>query len=810
MPQAGGSRACGILVSAHGVARRAVLDEPLQVGQFAIVGHEPQERGATIGIAEGNGTGGDRCELFVLAEGTTPAANDYAGHLVSQAVRSWTMLNLSLTGALIAIFGEAQRSAMEWNTRSITQHRVGLGLACLARQGDRVVLATRGPASIVHASDAALTVYEPEGEHAEPMNGLEPGQPQLTSLSLAPGDRVLLATTNVTDALGEDGLTQVLTRTLPEILPGLYRRITHLRDAAVLLIGMPDGGEALLPPQPTAAPLPETDEPAPSAEGPVIGGTATPTGNPGSAEFQSSLFVQEGPEASALEVARQRLREVDARSRVDTSLSEVTPMERPLEAPFLRHAVGDDGRAARPSSAADRAAAGGSFFRELTHVRQPAPSVGSHATDATPVSELAADRRMELAATTSVPTSGRLQTPPSAGAAVVRPRRSMGGGGRRNGGLEATVSGGFSPPAWSILVVAALILIAIVGWATLPGLFQDDTSTRLTELIAEAEGELATAGSVDQAGERREALTRARGILLEARTLEGGSALADLLLQQTERELAALDAIVAPSDIRAIADLRGFGEAPITVRQLVVSDANAYVLDSGGEQVISISLASGRKVTVYDIGEETPLAPAAITFADVSRPGGSALLIADAGGGLWAWSPTGFISEVEFARPAGLTITDLAFTEGSLYVLDAPAGTIYRFDASPGGFALAPTIAHQGADLMDARRLAVTDSALLTAAEDGTVRRYSGQLTLVLAQDGIDTPLGAAATPYPTGLANEIAILDASADRIVILGEDGTFARQYRHEDLANLTAFTMRNGFGYVISGEQLRRITF
>ncbi len=809
MPQAGEPRACGALARAHGVARRAALDEQLQVGQFAIVGHEPQERGATVGIAEGNGTGGDRCELFVLAEGTTPAANDYAGHLVSQAVRSWTVLNLSLTGALIAIYGEAQRSVMEWNTRSITQHRVGLGLACLARQGDRVVLATRGPASIAHASAAALTVYEPDGEHAEPMNGLEPGQPQLTPLTLAPGDRVLLATTNVTDALGEDGLTQVLTRSLPEILPGVYRRITHLRDAAVLLIGMPDRGEALLAPQPPA-PRPGAEEPAPAGEGPIIGGEAPPWSRPGSSDFQSSLFVEDGPEASALEVARRRLREVDARSRVDASLSEVAPMERPQEAPFLRRAVGDDGRAARPPSAADRAAAGGSFFRELSHVRQPPPSVSSHATDATPVSELAADRRVELASAASVPTSGQLQTPPPAGGAVVRARRSMGGGGRRNGGLVETAGGGFSPPAWSILLVAALILVAIVGWATLPGLFQDDASTRLSQLIAEAERDLATAGAVDLAAQRREALTRARGALLEARSLEGGGALAEPLLQQTMRELAALDAIVAPSDIRAIADLRGFGEAPIAVRQLVVSDANAYVLDSGGAQVISVSLSTGRKVTVYATGEATPLAPAAITFADVSRPGGSALLIADEGGGLWAWSPTGFISEVEFARPAGLTITDLAFTEGSLYVLDAPAGTIYRFDASPGGFALAPTVAHQGTDLVNARRLSVTGSALLTADEDGTVRRFSGELTLVLAQDGIDTPLAAAATPYPMGLANEIAILDTSADRIVILGQDGTFARQYRHEDLANLSAFTMRNGFGYVISGEQLRRITF
>ena len=99
---------------------------------------------------------------------------------------------------------------------------------------------------------------------------------------------------------------------------------------------------------------------------------------------------------------------------------------------------------------------------------------------------------------------------------------------------------------------------------------------------------------------------------------------------------------------------------------------------------------------------------------------------------------------------------------------------------------------------------------VFTASEDGGVRRYSDALTLVLAQAGIDKPLSAAATPHPLGVANEIALLDASADRIVILGQDGTFARQYRHEDLENLAAFTVRSGYGYVISGEQLRRVTF
>ncbi len=790
----------GFLARRAGALREEALNDALQIGQFAIVAHEPQERGATIGIAEGNGTGAERCELFALAEGTTPAAHEYAGHLISQAERTWKTLNLSLTGALIAIYGEAQRSLMDWNTRSVSQHRVGLGLGCLARQGDRIVLASRGPASILHASGDTVTLHEPDDEHAEPMNGLEPGQPQLTSLSLAAGDRVLLVTTNITESLSEEALGDILGRSLPEVLPNLYRRITHLRDAAVLLVGVPEAGEEALPPPAPARTL------EPEDEGPVIGGEAPAGGS--APDFQPSLFVESSPEATALDLARRRLEDVDARSRVDTELTQTPPLAAAQELPPLRRAVGDEG--AVPPHPASRGDEGASFFRQVAHVRQaPAPPVASHHTGVAPVSQLAADRRLQLSTTTRVPISGSLAAGPRTGSAVVRARRSMGGG-MRTGGRTETAGGGFSPPAWLVALAAILILTGVVTWAVLPGLLESDEATRLSQLIDEAERELATANALNQPGLRRVALTRARGILLEASALAGGASLAEPLLHQAERELAALDAIVTPAQIRTFADLRGFGEAPVTARQLVVTGSHAYLLDSAGKQVISINLSTGKKATVFASREETPLAPAAITYADVSRPGGSALLIVDEGGGLWTWSDAGWAAEIEFARPEGLTITDLYFTEGLLYVLDAPGEMVYSFAAGPSGFGLDPVAALQGPELANARRIMVDGGVFLTADADGSIRRYSGDLMLSLAQSGIDTPLLAAATPYTTGLANEIAILDASADRIVILAEDGTFARQYRHAELENLSAFTMRGGYGWVVSGEQLRRITF
>ena len=53
-------------------------------------------------------------------------------------------------------------------------------------------------------------------------------------------------------------------------------------------------------------------------------------------------------------------------------------------------------------------------------------------------------------------------------------------------------------------------------------------------------------------------------------------------------------------------------------------------------------------------------------------------------------------------------------------------------------------------------------------------------------------------------------MVDASNDRIVVLRRDGSFDRQYQSKDFADLGAFTMHDGVGYVFSGGKLRRVTF
>ena len=776
-----------------------------------------------------------------MAEGTTPAGNDFAGHVISQVTRRWKTLDLSLTGALAQIYGEAQRALQEWNSTSISQHQVGISLSCVGRQGDRVVIAARGPATTLHLTGSSVTRYEPDDEHAALMYGAGQAPPQLTRLHFGAGDRVLLVTTNVISELDDELLDGILALPLADVLPDLYRRVAHLRDATALLLVAP-GADEEIGAEPVA---PAADEPMIGAAEPTtVGSGRAPAAPPEELNFQPSLFI-DGGVGTSLERARQQLLAIDARPRIAGAVPAANaPTVRPL-----RRVAGDDVFAAptppttawTPTPAETRegaaerwhqpradaepprtprisaaptpgAARTGSFTRELARPREFTAPTPSAPADAPLVSELAAGRRAQVTGLSGSPYAEGIVTEagkPNPTDSLVRMRDDIGGGRWRGGGARSRRGTDGLPPTWFIVVIGLGLLIGLAGWVVLPRVLDSDTDTRLAQLIDEAEREIATANAVVDPGAQRDSLTRARGILLEAGALEGGAELSEPRLNEVAGAIADLDAIVAPLAIEVIADLGEFGDTPVAAERLAIGATHAYVLDVASERVLATDLATGETTTILPAAEGTAITPTVIAYAEAVELGGSTLLIADSSQALWAYRAGSGLAPLGFAAPNGLTITDLAFLDGQLYVLDAPQAVIFRFAAEPGGFRSEPVIALAAPALSTAQRLMV-DGEIFTADGDGTVRRFSGELTLELSQAGIDEPLQAAATPRALEFANEIAVLDAAADRIIVLGRDGTFLRQYRHDDLANLTAFATRGEFGYVFSGEQLRRITF
>jgi hypothetical protein len=797
---------------------RGILTEPLQVGQFAIVDYEPVDRGPNAGIFHGRGPAGDRAELYIVAEGTTPAGESFAGHVVSAVGQSWGSHDMSLTGSLRRVFQEAERNLRDWNQKSIAQHRVSIGLACLGRRGPQAVVAQAGPSAVFHLHRGQLRAYFADEEHGRPIGIGGRAEPQLTRITMAPGDRLLLLSTAALGQLDDELIAGILALPPEQILPDLYQRVRELRNLTALLVVDPSAG---------AAALEAGDEM-------VIDATAPPPGVFDEPEtFQASLFIEDDG-AQAVAAARQRLLDTSRQARVRVLAA---PEEAQEEIP-LQRAAGDAALARLTQQRRARMAAtwpaldpGGrpiprsprqpepeatsrprprneSFSRGL--VRSQAPV---NAPTPPPSAPLAEDIARDLRGRTTAPAAatgiiaGEAAMSVGNGGSLVRKRNAMNGRWKGNGSINrrGPVIGSNQPPTWLIAGLGAGLLLILVGALTVPGMLESDQSARHAELVGQAGQKFAQAQVMVDPGERRAALAQAQALLLEARDA-GSSSEMERLMQEVGSALTQMDAIAAPASVRTIASLSQFGAKPVTVARMAIAGRAAYLLDSNSSQVIAVALDSGEARAVFaearEAGHSRPIAIAA-----AGEPG--ALLIADSQRHLWLYSPAADLREVPFAAPQGLTITDMATAGSQLFILDAGQSALYRFTAGENGYSL-PVKVLETPDLAAARRLLVDGEEIVTVDANGTMRWFSGQAAYILSQGGIDEPLAAAEAPVLFGANGDIALVDPRKNRVVVFNREGTFIRQFRHKDFEGIAALATRDGVGYVFSGGALREVSW
>jgi hypothetical protein len=833
------------------------LTEPLQVGQFAIVDHEPVDRGPNAGVFHGRGPTDDRAELFVLAEGTTPAGEAFAGHVVSAIGHAFAALDMSLTGSLGRLFADAGRNLADWNRKSIAQHRVSIGLTCFGHRSGQAVIAQAGPSIAFHCHDGGVTPYYPTGDSAQAISGAAGAGPQLTRIDFAPGDRLLLVSTAALSDVDDELIAGILQLPPDQILPDMYRRVQHLRHITVVLVTAP-GGEAAAhpaeeneglvidatvtapPPEAAPAPVPQAHEPAPT--------------------YQPSLFIDDEQEEVVFS-ARRQLLEIHPRPQIEQAVPAAVA-EAP--APLLRasgettatlariaadtHARAAISRAAVASMAATAhppVAAARPQWRRTDHASAEAPIGASNdsrrkprresftrglvipgappsppelLTDDIPlVDDLAAGRRAHAASTATglaTPASATIASENGAvingGGSLVRVRDSMGGRWKGNNTFGRRTTAAQLPPTWLVIAVGLGILLLLVGFVTVPPMLDSDRSGRYVELVDGAAQRLASARVLSDPAQRRTALTEAQAMLLEARDIDGAGVQAEQLYNDVAGALQVMDNVVEPTAVEVVASLEQFGEKAVAVKRMTIGPKAAFVIDANSAQVVAIPLAGGDPRSVYaeDRAQQRGT-PVAIAYLDASDLGGPVLLIADNLNHLWAYSDEGGLRAVAFNVPDGLAVTDIAVYGRDLYVLDSGQKAVYRYTQNSSGFAAQPARALASDDLASARRIMV-DTEIIISSQDGTLLRFiNDQVSITLSQAGIDKPLVAPATAQPLS-RNEIALLDASNDRVVVFRRDGAFDRQYRHKDFRAASAFAVRDGRVYIFSDSRLRKVAW
>ena len=802
------------------------MTEPLQVRQFAIVDHEPVDRGPNAGIFTGRGPTDDRAELYLLAEGTTPAGESFAGHVVSSAGQSWQTLDLSMTGALRKIVKDADESLRAWNRKSIAQHRVSLGLTAVARRGDQVILAQAGPSVAFHRKANRTDIYYTDEEHGAPVGAGHVAEPQLTRLDLEPGDCLLLLSTAALGEMDERLVSDMLGLPAAQLLANIYRRVGALRHVTAILIASGDGPAAMLPPAEAEAEF-------------VIGADALlELAPPEDDPFQPSLFIQ-GRAGYDVESARRSLTDVSSRARATAAA--LPPSRLEIPAP-LQLAVGDDVRGRLNASVRGRASAveiaaplivprlapgrgsarslnrddgpprrdhrARSFTRSLVR-GEPAPAAPPISADALLAAEIADEMRARPRAfapvTETIATENVVSLAP--GETLIQPRTAMRGRWHGSGLLHSRRSMAALPPPWIIVLVGLGALLLAVTVIALPRILQSSDQDRLESLIANAEESLANSRAMADPAEKRAALVKAQALLLEARDLSAsGTDVARLILEVNE-SLAVLDAIRQPSNVEQVGSLEQFGDKPVAPTRIVVSTTAAYLLDSASSQVIAITLATGEHRVVYrEDAAANRARPAAIAVYESGAFGDSLLLVADTAGDLWVVQASGQVLPLTVAGVDHLT--DIAVAGRDLLALDAGATTIFRLSPVEGGFQNAVKVL-ESPDLAQAQRFSVDGDEVFTSNKNGTLHRFAGKFALALAQSGIDKPLSTAATPWPLAKGAGLALLDAPSDRIVILRLDGTFDHQFRHASFASASALAVSGDRAFVFANGKLWRAT-
>jgi hypothetical protein len=814
------------------------LTEPLQVGQFAIVDHEPVDRGPNAGLFHGRGPSDDRVELFVVAEGTTPAGEAFAGHVVSAMGQALTGLDMSLTGILRRLFVEAERVVHDWNRKSIAQHRVALGLSCLVRRGGQLVLGQAGPAAAIAVHRGGSELLRPEAPFDQPVGSGKGTGPLLRRLAFEPGDRVVLLSTPALGEVEAEVLRGIAELPLEDVLPDLYHRVQHLRHQTVLLAAMP-----------ARAARPEAGNAGADAppDAPIIDATSTGGGPREERLYQPSLFV--GNDRGGL-VA-------EARHELERLAPRVLPVSAPVvaeeqeamatlapaagerraqlarvvaesreRAERARAALGPAGggaAAARPAWGAGAATrgplAGGqrhnpralSFTRSLAPPARPKPGPSLEVRDLPMVDELAEERRARpVGRPASMATVAREAGLAPGSGSLVRVRTSMGGRWRGSGALDRPRLGGFAlPPTWAVIMAGLGVLVLLVGLVTVPSMLETDRDAEYAGLLSGAAQNLAVARVVGDPGERRTALVEAQAMLLKAREIQTSDPQAETLFNEVAGALNEMDRVKAPAAVDVIARLDRFGERPVAPSRMVAGPEHVFLLDANGHQVIAVTLADGSARSVYAEDQQAQRGrPVAIAHLDANDRGVPALLVVDSGNRLWAWE-NGALTALAFNAPRGLVVTDIAVRSRDLYVLDATQAVVYRFTQERDGFPNPPTKVLETGDLANARRMFV-DTEILTADADGTLHRFIGSgVALTLSQGGIDRKLVAAETPQALS-ETEVAVLDPANSRVVVFLRDGAFDRQYRHPDFVGARAFVVRGGEAYILSGSVLRRVTW
>jgi len=209
----------------------------LWIGQFGIADGEAKEDTPWVGIYRDDDREEDPSDLYVLVEPALPGSEEFCGEMKDAIGAIFHDTKASLTGGMLRALRSAHENLRDWNRRSLKEHRVAAGVSCVAVRDGEAFLAQVGPASAAFYHAGKLTKIAPSVPDSVDALGLnEEFWPEFTRIELADGDRLLVLSPGLAEAIPAKEMAAALTLDGEQTLPDLYRRARDQQNAAALLI----------------------------------------------------------------------------------------------------------------------------------------------------------------------------------------------------------------------------------------------------------------------------------------------------------------------------------------------------------------------------------------------------------------------------------------------------------------------------------------------------------------------------------------------------------------------------------------------
>jgi hypothetical protein len=235
------------------------------VGRYAIANGDVLEHGPWL-VERRRVSDDESIRLLVLAEPVDARSAEFA-HEVADAIASlFRRESLSLTGGLLRALRQAHANLAEWNRRSLREHRVAVGVTCIAIRDREATVAQLGPSTVYVRTGDFVRRLERQPASLQPLGGADAVEPDFTRVPLS-GNDVLVLTSNVEEAIGRDAIAAALLAGPERALADLFLGTRNIPElTAVLIADLPqvpdeedeaplDDGRGMPAPHEPAAPV---------------------------------------------------------------------------------------------------------------------------------------------------------------------------------------------------------------------------------------------------------------------------------------------------------------------------------------------------------------------------------------------------------------------------------------------------------------------------------------------------------------------------------------------------------------------------